>query len=207
VAGRFVVPGDIRRNQTYAHSQSRLKIPTERQMLGRLRRVRRRPPHGCRTPRPLEAMRRPRAALSARAKNSSIQQPCQNAARRLRWDTRNKRPNDLMECFTVPLLCKWLIRLSSCSPLGTASKINDFYLIFEWIRSRKSFWATLWATSRKTRVAGRCHDARRQHDATIAPKRFSELMIESTRQATRDRNSACSPGASGAAVDRAHPPP
>ena len=130
-----------------------------------------------------------------------------NAARRLRWDTRNKRPNDLMECFTVPLLCKWLIRLSSCSPLGTASKINDFYLIFEWIRSRKSFWATLWATSRKTRVAGRCHDARRQHDATIAPKRFSELMIESTRQATRDRNSACSPGASGAAVDCAHPPP
>ena len=44
-----------------------------------------------------------------------------NAARRLRWDTRNKRPNDPMERFTVPLLCKSLIGLSSCTPLGTAT--------------------------------------------------------------------------------------
>jgi hypothetical protein len=32
------------------------------------------------------------------------------------------------------------------------------------------------------KLAGRCHDAYRQHDATIAPKRLSELLGEPARQ-------------------------
>jgi hypothetical protein len=62
---------------------------------------------------------------------------------------------------------------------------------------KKIAWATSWATLCKTRFAGRCRDARRQHDASIVPKRLSEILSESARQATRDRIGAPPPAPSG----------